>query len=37
MNKTALSQETLNDIIRRVVDVADPERIILFGSALGAK
>ena len=28
-----LSQDTLNDIIRRVVEVAEPERIILFGSA----
>ena len=29
----SLSQETLNDIIRRVAEVAEPERIILFGSA----
>lgn len=28
-----LSQDILNDIIRRVVEVAEPERIILFGSA----
>ena len=28
-----LSQETLNEIIRRVIEVAEPERIILFGSA----
>lgn len=28
-----LNQDTLNDIIRRVVEVAEPERIILFGSA----
>lgn len=29
----ALDQETLNDIIRRVAEVAEPERVILFGSA----
>ena len=28
-----LDQTTLDDIIRRVVEVAQPERIILFGSA----
>ena len=28
-----LDQETLNDIIRRVAEVAEPERVILFGSA----
>ena len=28
-----LGQDTLNDIIHRVVEVAEPERIILFGSA----
>ena len=28
-----LEQKTLDDIIRRIVDVAQPERIILFGSA----
>ncbi len=28
-----LEQETLDDIIRRIVDVAQPEKIILFGSA----
>ena len=28
-----LSQETLAEIIRRIVEVAQPERIILFGSA----
>ena len=33
MKGNALSQKTLNDIIRRVVEVAEPERIILFGSA----
>jgi len=31
--KTVLSQETLEEIIRRIVRVAQPERIILFGSA----
>ena len=28
-----LDRDTLDDIFRRVVEVADPERIILFGSA----
>ena len=28
-----LERETLNDIIGRIVEVASPERIILFGSA----
>jgi predicted nucleotidyltransferase len=28
-----IEQATLNDIVKRIVDVADPERIILFGSA----
>ena len=28
-----LDQATLNDIIARIVDVVEPERIILFGSA----
>ena len=32
MTARALSQETLNDIVRRVVEVAEPERVILFGS-----
>src|SRR5262244_2945909 len=31
-NKT-IAQETLHEIIRRVVEVAKPEKIILFGSA----
>ncbi len=31
--KAVLSQETLGEITRRVVQVAQPERIILFGSA----
>ena len=29
----ALDQETLDEIIQRVVEVAEPDRIILFGSA----
>ena len=29
----AVEQETLNEIVRRVVDAAEPERIVLFGSA----
>lgn len=33
MTDRTLSQATLDDIIRRVVEVAEPERIILFGSA----
>ena len=32
MRGWALSQETLDDIVRRIVEVAEPERIILFGS-----
>ena len=28
-----LDQETLDDIVRRIVEVARPEKIILFGSA----
>jgi predicted nucleotidyltransferase len=31
--KRALSEETLHEIIRRIVEVAQPEKIILFGSA----
>ena len=31
--KRALSKRTLHEIVRRVVEVAQPERIILFGSA----
>ena len=30
---TALNQDTLDEIIRRIVAVAEPEKIILFGSA----
>ena len=33
MKERALDQETLDDIIQRIVEVAQPERIILFGSA----
>ena len=33
MNKEMLDQQTLDDIIRRIVEVAQPEKIILFGSA----
>ena len=33
MSRTMFDQETLDDIIRRVVEVAQPEKIILFGSA----
>lgn len=32
MEKHEFSQKTLDDIIRRVVEVAEPDRIILFGS-----
>ncbi len=31
--KGALGQDVLDDIVRRVVEIAEPERIILFGSA----
>ncbi len=33
MSHKVLTEETLQEIIRRVVEVAHPERIILFGSA----
>ena len=33
MNGNTIDQWTLNDIITRIVEVADPYRIILFGSA----
>lgn len=33
MEKTGLDRDTLDDIIQRIVDVAEPEKIILFGSA----
>ncbi len=32
ISDTVLDQSALDDIIRRVVEVADPQRIILFGS-----
>ncbi len=32
-DKKAIDQETLNAIIQRVVEVAKPDKIILFGSA----
>ena len=34
MKKLGLDQNTLDDIIQRVVEVAQPQRIILFGSAV---
>ena len=33
MSQKTLTEDTLQEIIRRVVEVAQPERIILFGSA----
>ena len=33
MKTQGLDRATLDDIIRRVVEIAEPERIILFGSA----
>lgn len=33
MKKKPLSEKTLQDIIRRIVAIAQPEKIILFGSA----
>ena len=33
MNKGVLDQQILDDIIRRIVEVAQPKKIILFGSA----
>lgn len=33
MSQKVLTEETLQEIIRRVVEVAHPEQIILFGSA----
>ncbi len=33
MKTTEIDQSTLDEIIRRVVEVAHPEKIILFGSA----
>jgi len=37
MTKTRWSEETLNEIIRRIVEVAQPEKIIPFGSATRAE
>ena len=34
MKSDVLENSTLDDIIRRVVEVAEPERVILFGSAV---
>ena len=34
MEKHDLNQKTLKDIIRRVVEVVEPERVILFGSVV---
>ena len=33
MNSRSLDHQTLDDIIQRLVEVAQPEKIILFGSA----
>ena len=33
MRNQTLDRETLDDIIRRVVEVAQPEKIILFGAS----
>lgn len=33
VDKKVLSENTLQEIIRRIVEVAQPEKIILFGSA----
>jgi predicted nucleotidyltransferase len=33
----SLSEETLQEIVRRVVEVAKPEKIVLFGSAARGK
>ena len=33
MNSRSLDHQTLDDIIQRVVEVAQPQKIILFGSA----
>lgn len=33
MNDRTLDRETLDEIVQRVVEVAQPEKIILFGSA----
>ncbi|MDE3000129.1 MAG: nucleotidyltransferase domain-containing protein [Gemmatimonadota bacterium] len=33
MKRSGIDQSTLDDIIQRIVEVAEPEKIILFGSA----
>ena len=33
MNPRTLNQKTLNDIVQRVVEAAQPQQVILFGSA----
>src|SRR5262245_9048967 len=33
MTRTSPSPEVVEDLVRRIVEVADPERIIMFGSA----
>ncbi len=33
MKRARIDQDTLDEIVRRVVEVAEPERIVLFGSA----
>ena len=33
MRDQLLDQETLDDIIKRIVEVAEPEKIVVFGSA----
>lgn len=33
MKKKSVSQKILHEIIKRIVKVADPERIVMFGSA----
>jgi len=33
MEKTRLSEEKIREVVRRIVEVAQPEKIILFGSA----
>jgi predicted nucleotidyltransferase len=36
-DKNTLGEETLHEIIRRIVQVAQPEKIIIFGSAVRGK
>ena len=37
VDRKILDEETLQEIIRRIVEVAQPERIILFGSVVRGK